>query len=462
MDNNAPRETKKIRKQLFFVLLPMAVGIMVLMALCVIGNLILGNSSAKRIEADMRNDYDIMIKNEVETAVSMLDRIYHGYEVGDYSLEEAEKLGANLLRNLEYGKEGYFWADTKDGVNVVLQGSEVEGTNRIDAQDSDGYYYIRDIIAAGMAGGGYCDYKFTKNVGGTEFVKRSYSLYEPNFGWIVGTGVYTDTIDQVVNEHLRKARNTGRIIMAVILTVGLFIGTIEVLRSLRFGKLLADDVLDPIGKLVDASQKIASGDLDVEIECSSMNEIGILERNFSKMAASVKSFILYFSDLAYQDELTGLKNKAAYDKKMIELSSAIANREPKDPPIDIALVFMDANNLKRVNDEKGHSAGDAFIKEVTSIIKQTFGVDNCYRYGGDEFVALLETANHDFVDGRIEVLRELCQESSARNKDVFGYDVVVAAGVAYYDPHIDYHIKEVMKRADKEMYINKKKLKEGQ
>jgi methyl-accepting chemotaxis protein len=55
---------------------------------------------------------DLLIKSEVETAVSMLQAIYAKHTRGEMTLDQAKKLGADLLRQLRYGTDGYFWADT--------------------------------------------------------------------------------------------------------------------------------------------------------------------------------------------------------------------------------------------------------------------------------------------------------------------------------------------------------------
>ncbi len=67
----------------------------------------------------------------------------------DYSYEEAETRGADLLRELRYGNGGYFWADTYDGDNVVLLGSETEGTNRMETKDAEGYQMVKRLSASG-------------------------------------------------------------------------------------------------------------------------------------------------------------------------------------------------------------------------------------------------------------------------------------------------------------------------
>ncbi|WP_041245547.1 cache domain-containing protein [Geotalea uraniireducens] len=136
---------------------------------------------------------DELVKYEVQTAISMLEALHDKVLKKELSMEQAEKLGADLLRNLRYGdkNEGYFWADTPEGVNVVLYGrKDVEGKSRYEANIM-GVDYVKEIIAKGLQpNGGFSDYWFTK-MGGTELVpKRAYTLQFKPFGWIVGTGYY--------------------------------------------------------------------------------------------------------------------------------------------------------------------------------------------------------------------------------------------------------------------------------
>ena len=134
---------------------------------------------------------DLLIKAVVETAVSALQVCYALYREGVMSFEEAKKLGADLLRELRYGSEGYFWADTTEGVNVVLYGrKDVEGRNRLEDKDPNGTYYVKEFLTKGKAGGGYVEYWFTKEGQTVNQPKRSYVLLFEPFGWVVGSGYY--------------------------------------------------------------------------------------------------------------------------------------------------------------------------------------------------------------------------------------------------------------------------------
>jgi methyl-accepting chemotaxis protein len=134
---------------------------------------------------------DLLIKSEAETAASMLQAIFKKHQQGEMTLDQAKRLGGDLLRELRYGDDGYFWADTTEGVNVVLYDrKDVEGKKRIEDKDSQGTFYVKEFLARGKAGGGYVDYTFPKMGRAGWSAKRSYVLPFQPFGWVIGTGYY--------------------------------------------------------------------------------------------------------------------------------------------------------------------------------------------------------------------------------------------------------------------------------
>jgi methyl-accepting chemotaxis protein len=172
-----------------------------------------------QLERTLRADFDRNARVQVETATSMLGALADKQRKGELTPDQARKLGADLLRTLRYDKEGYFWADTVDGVNVVLLGRDSEGKGRLDWRDKKGNRFIEDILRAGKSGGGYTDYWFPKKDGGDALPKRSYSLLFEPFGWVVGTGNYVDDIDAVVERERNAARADARAQLAVILGI---------------------------------------------------------------------------------------------------------------------------------------------------------------------------------------------------------------------------------------------------
>lgn len=139
---------------------------------------------------------DAVIKAEVQTAIDVTRIIHQNAKDAGQSVDEAKVIAADALRRLNYGDndEGYFFVDTKEGVNIVLYGNtEVEGKNRYEDKIG-GVSYMKKIIDRAIAGGGYTDYFYPKKDGGDPLKKRAYSAYFEPFEWVIGTGYYLEDI----------------------------------------------------------------------------------------------------------------------------------------------------------------------------------------------------------------------------------------------------------------------------
>ncbi|MBR3224482.1 MAG: GGDEF domain-containing protein [Atopobiaceae bacterium] len=159
-------------------------------------------------------------------------------------------------------------------------------------------------------------------------------------------------------------------------------------------------------------------------------------------------------DQAYHDALTGVKNKTAYEERAKELDEGIANGSAV-----FAIFMLDVNFLKRVNDEHGHERGDEYLRACCALMCKVFGEERVYRYGGDEFVAVLEGKElvdaHNMLYDFRKAVRLL-----AVDKDLEPWErVSMAAGMAVYDSDVDRSSQDVLKRADQKMYENKKAMK---
>ena len=100
------------------------------------------------LDRTLRDSFDRSARMEVETAASLLKSVAERVTRGELSLDVAKKTGADLLRSLRYGKDGYFWADTAEGVNVVLLGRPDEGKSRIGLVDFNGVRSSKASCAA--------------------------------------------------------------------------------------------------------------------------------------------------------------------------------------------------------------------------------------------------------------------------------------------------------------------------
>ena len=148
------------------------------------------------------------------------------------------------------------------------------------------------------------------------------------------------------------------------------------------------------------------------------------------------------------DSLTGVKSKHAYVEAQEELDGLIA--QGSCPAF--AVVVLDVNDLKRVNDIEGHQAGDAYLRAACAIICDVFTQSQVFRIGGDEFVVLLEG---DELERRDELIARIDEHNEEANHTG---GVVVSRGVAAFEG--EDCVATVFARADQMMYENKASLKE--
>ena len=158
------------------------------------------------------------------------------------------------------------------------------------------------------------------------------------------------------------------------------------------------------------------------------------------------------TELVSRDALTGVKSKRAFVEAEMQWDGYIES----DPYVAFAVAVFDVNGLKHVNDTQGHAAGDKYIRLASQVICEAFHHSPVYRIGGDEFAAILSTA--DF-DRRAELMERFHAENRAR---ALSGGVVVAGGISDYAPGLDTRFQDVFDRADAEMYENKKALKQPQ
>jgi len=210
-------------------------------------------------------DFDSQAKSQVELAVSTLQRVYDRHLNGEMTIEQAKLVGADIIRTMHFGKDGYLWADTSQGLNVAMLGkTNVEGKNRYDIQDVKGNYLIREIIKTGMQpGGGYTDYWFPRPGSDKAAQKRSYSLYFKPFDWVIGTGNYVDDLDAMVNKAAEE--NRKRIYQDVILISGVSIVimiSVCLLAIFVTKKLLLNIGAEP-PEMEEIARRVAEGDLTI-------------------------------------------------------------------------------------------------------------------------------------------------------------------------------------------------------
>ena len=246
------------------------------------------------IQKLLYDDYDQMIKSEVQTATNVLNSYYTYSQQGIISTKEAQDTAKKVIKDLKYGTEGYFWIDDVHGVLIahpILTAQE--GTNRIDIKDPNGIELIKEIISAAVSNknNGYTDFMWMKPTDadtGKLSPKRAYSQSFQQWDWIVSTGNYTDNIDQVVSQ--KKVDLDNNLKENIIATLLFMVAALLIIGfvSIRLSKKISS----PIIKLVKAFEEDENGQIHLqEIKLTSRDEIGLLASTLNKFSMQIKNFV---------------------------------------------------------------------------------------------------------------------------------------------------------------------------
>jgi len=152
-----------------------------------------------------------------------------------------------------------------------------------------------------------------------------------------------------------------------------------------------------------------------------------------------------YQKLAYFDQLTGARNRLGYEEDFEVIFNDTKKRA------SIRLIYFDFDDLKYINDTKGHLEGDIVLKRGFEVIRDVFGSQGlCYRLGGDEFACIHLDEDKNIYLNKIEVFEKMIEKL---NKEL-GHSFRVSIGSSTYDS-TDLKPSDLMKRADDSMYFNK-------
>jgi len=207
-------------------------------------------------------------------------------------------------------------------------------------------------------------------------------------------------------------------------------------------------LLRPLFRAADQADRMTRGELPLApLKVVRDDEIGHLTQAFNRLLAKLLDNQEALERLAHHDTLTGLPNRKLLDDR---LQQALAHADRQGHRV--AVLYLDLDGFKGLNDTFGHEAGDRALQEIArrlqSLVRQT---DTVARIGGDEFV-LLATALKEPADEGARVLAQRCIEAIAeplpldRARTAIGVSIGIALGDGSETP------RDLLAAADKAMY----------
>jgi diguanylate cyclase (GGDEF)-like protein len=227
---------------------------------------------------------------------------------------------------------------------------------------------------------------------------------------------------------------------------------------------MGSSIVLPLQRLIRAADRIAEGDLDVQLTATRNDELGHLTRVFNQMADRLRrshAEIMAANEatqkqnqmletLSVTDSLTGLYNRSKLDAI---LTDQLARYKRSQRPF--SLLMLDIDHFKTLNDTYGHVAGDEILAAVAQILLQSVrSIDYAARYGGDEFIIILVETPADLARKTAERIRLQVEKMGYR---VGGSEIPLTVSIGIVECQLqDDSLTAVLTRVDSALYEAKR------
>jgi methyl-accepting chemotaxis protein len=218
------------------------------------------------------------VSNLVQEAISVVASYQKQVDAGTLTKEDAQKQAVERIAAIRYNEKDYIWINDLTPTMIMHpMKPEMNGKELSENKDPNGKFLFREMVKVCKdKGKGFVEYAWPKPGNSNPVPKISYvELYQP-WGWIVGTGIYIDDVDTQMQKIM------------IVMIVALCILLVPTLLSALF---VARSITVPVSVLVKQTAQVANGELDIQIICSSNDEIGQLAFSFKTMTESLHSII---------------------------------------------------------------------------------------------------------------------------------------------------------------------------
>jgi len=268
---------------------------------------------------------------------------------------------------------------------------------------------------------------------------------------------YMDDIRSNVNKFTRKElislenrkgdfRETRAIINTIMIGTIVFFLLLSVVTILFLNKAL----FRPLKQLTSGAEKVEKGQKLDTFDIVRNDEMGLLLATFFNMSERVFKRSMQLTYKATHDELTGLKNRETLQECIDKsLQKTLVNKHK------LAILFIDLNDFKEINDAMSHEAGDLLLRETAKRLNSSVrSNDEIFRVGGDEFLVVL---NDLHSDGDAETITQKIVAAFCEPTYILGKQMTIklSIGIALSPTHTS-SINQLVKYADIAMYAAKR------
>ena len=318
------------------------------------------------------------VKHLLETGYSTVVHYHDQAAKGLITDAQARRAAANALRAMHYDGKNYFCIWDLSGTGVAHGGRpELEGRTFVNSADAKKYPVVASMVSKLLAVAksdqkeGAVSYRIPKAGQTIPLEKVAYTrVFEP-WGWSISTGAYIDDIEDAFRSRALAA-------------LSVFICLIAVASALTF--IIGRDLAQAMNRLSRRITSVAKGELDGEVpDVERGDEVGVMARALMVLRDTSREV----AELKL-DQLTGLPTRKLL-MDQLKRAKALSARSGNYG----ALMLIDMDKFKVLNDTHGHDLGDMLLREVARRLKSSLREgDTVARLGGDEFVLVVVDIGH--------------------------------------------------------------------
>lgn len=387
------------------------------------------------------------LQEKVDLAYNAVSPLVEKCRRGELTVAQARQQIRELVRRMRYEDEfgkNYIFMSTYDGVYLVQPYEpQNEGKNMWDYRDIKGTYVIRELVRAAREKpwGTYVSYYSYRPLTKTYEPKLSYVRGIPEIEAYIGTGVYMQSTFSQMLALLARQRLLGMVMaLGVALLSGLYI-----LQLRRVQKQLQQELV--IKNQLYQENEAAREEIQAQYEeiAAQYEEIQAQYEENRQLMEEQARYQSYIEHMAYHDQLTGLANRRCFEESLArELEGSGSG----------AVLLLDLDNFKHINDSRGHIYGDVILQKVAALLQLVVGPDGLVaRFGGDEFLLLWPgIVEEQEVRERAAALQGRLAAGICQSE---GLHLTASLGVALYPAHGD-DVNTLVRHADTALYAAKK------
>jgi methyl-accepting chemotaxis protein len=229
------------------------------------------------IKENLIEEKEISIENVANVGFGIILSNHAAINDSTFTEEDAKRKSLEQIKSLRYSQNEYFWVNDKQ-YNMVMHPikPELDGTNMTNHKDPEGKFIFKEFvdIAQSTDEGGIVEYMWPKPCKEEPVAKIAYVKYFKDWGWILGSGIYVDDIEEVYSEISFDIYLALFVLVSILLVITYF---------------FAKKMVKPIDRLKDAANRLAVGDAEFTLQSHTKDEIGQLEESFALMLSNIKA-----------------------------------------------------------------------------------------------------------------------------------------------------------------------------